>query len=708
MPYADRQKQLAAMKKWRATHGEQIALYNAEERPKRVITDKERARKRLARHGVKTFVGCDGEGMGDGYDHQYYVWRMGDNQLVTGDPLKSDELLWFIAQQTHGPIYTIFSGNYDFTMILRGLPRETTADLLARPAREREGGHVRPTAYGDLRLDYLPHKRLSVGLAGQPAIVIHDVFGFLQCSFVKAIDEWDIGTPDQRSIVVAGKEARGNTNVLSPSELEYNRVECILLGQLVSKMDDTATSLGITMAPYEGAGALANSLFRVHNTNPIKRWNKEHNDVQPVFASELDPANSGLPTWNGYYGGRFEITAHGPIDRPVYEYDINSAYPHIIRMLPCLWHGRWVHRNNSARPVTNQDALSQMRDHGRVAIGHIRWRSGSMDAWGPLPHRNRLGNVTFPLTGAGWYWSLEWPDDLYTYEVDDIWEWVPSCNHRPFSWVYDRYQQRKAHKAAGRKGQALQLKYGYNSLYGKFVQSIGRAPWRNSVYGGLITAGCRRILRDAASLSPENIVMFATDGIYSLTPLDLEIGDDLGQWEADVFDDGLHLVRPGIYFSPDGEAKIKTRGIGKSVVQANADRIKDTFQRIYDHPEWLTSITGKGIDGWSTPLTYNGLVSLRLAHSQNRPERAGYFGTLPHNLSYDFNPKRVPYDFESFDGNWVDGILRSSPPPIAAPVESVGYLDSKVRGKSEMNDAELDMLESAPDGQQAWSQMEMF
>jgi len=708
MPSRDPAKRREQMRRWRQANPDQIALYDATERPERVITEARRQQERVRQHnrshgGSRTFVGCDGEGMGDGAAHDYFVFRMGDNLLMTGDPLTPDELLWFIASQDQDPIYTIFSGNYDFTMILRRLPREVVGDLLNRPAREREDGVVRPARWRDFALDYIPHKRLSVRVRGSGPIIIHDVFGFLQCSFMDAISKWNIGTEEERRKVAEGKLRRGDSNVLSAEELEYNRIECKLLAELVKEMDDTASALGITMAPYEGAGALANSLLRVHVSNPIKRKNKElpPEKQEAVFASELDPAvNLDTPSWDAYYGGRFEITAHGPIDRPVYEYDINSAYPSIIRKLPCLQHGKWIHHQG---PFERHDKYRDGRPH--YTLGHLRWEVDPYLPYGPLPHRNKQGNVTFPLRGSGWYWQIEWPADRSTYTVDDCWTFVPQCDEKPFWWVYDRFQQRRAHKAAGRFGHAEELKYGYNSLYGKFVQSVGKAKWRNSVYGGLITAGTRAQLREAADQSPGDIIMFATDGLYSLKPLSLDLGNDLGQWEANVYEDGLWLVRPGIYFSPDGEAKIKTRGIGRATVQRYAGAIKAAFSQVYDHPEWLTSLTGSGIEKWGVDIEYNGLVSVRLAHSQNRPERAGYFGTLPHRMSYNIGPKRVPYAFEDFDANWVDGILRSAAPPVGYPFESVGYRKGALPSVEE--DDELDLVNSAPD-KESGEQLELF
>jgi hypothetical protein len=238
----------------------------------------------------------------------------------------------------------------------------------------------------------------------------------------------------------------------------------------------------------------------------------------------------------------------------------------------------------------------------------------------------------------------------------------------------------------------MMLKLGYNSLYGKMAQSIGVAPWRNSVYAGLVTATCRRQIRDAAEQRPDDILMFATDGIYSLAPLDLPVNAELGGWEAAEYD-GIHLVRPGIYFTSDGKAK--SRGIAARTIDEYADEIIGAFDRIWENPEWVTSPFWLKLmmDGWGVPLKFNGLVSLSLAWSQNHPERAGYFGTLPHTLSYCIFPKRVPLDVSGLWGNLRAGIFRSAMPPCGQRYESVGY--GRTSGGD--NDGSLEMVESAPD-----------
>jgi len=664
-PYADPEKQRAAMIKWRADHPTYHKEYDAtHERSEESMRNRKvrNAQRYREQKGPIRFVGVDGEGMGDGYDHKYYTLRSGD-ALIAGthtQALTSYDCLDFVSRQPYGPIYTIFSGNYDFTMWLRDLPETVVKDVLNRQGRmSNDGRSARPVKWQEFRIDYIPHKRLSVRRDNEPPIVVHDVFGFFQCSFLDAISSkgfggyggWGIGHPLEVWLVAEGKFRRGNTDVLSVADIEYNRIECKLLAELMHKLHDTADQIMLSASPYEGAGSLASSLLNMYVGKPIKEKNrvakKAGRPLEPVAPPDFADV---MPSWDAYYGGRFEITAHGPVPGPVYEYDINSAYPAAIEVLPCLRHGRWVPYTSGAVGPT---------------LGHLRWHCEDGTSLGPLPHRNKAGNVTFPLSGSGWYWSVEWPSEPDIYIVDTGYTWQQQCQCRPYAWIRQVYAARKAHKQAGRIGPATTLKLAYNSCYGKLAQQVGQGPWRNSVLAGLVTAQTRRWIRDAAEQSPDDILMIATDGVYSRTPLTLPEGTGLGEWESHVFQDGLHFVRPGIYFTPDGVSKVKTRGVSRRAIQENAGRIIAAFDRVHEHPEWLEP-PYDGDNEWSVDVSANGMISLKLAYSQNRPQKAGYVGIVPHSMSYSPRPKRVPIGF-------VDGVLRSAPPATAVPYESVGH-----------------------------------
>jgi hypothetical protein len=47
--------------------------------------------------------------------------------------------------------------------------------------------------------------------------------------------------------------------------------------------------------------------------------------------------------------------------------------------------------------------------------------------------------------------------------------------------------------------------------------------------------------------APDDVVFIATDGITSLRPLDVEVGSDLGQWEAYTADEAV-VAQSGVYW----------------------------------------------------------------------------------------------------------------------------------------------------------------
>lgn len=628
------------------------------------------------------FVGVDGEGMGEGYAHDYYVLRAGQRLLRTGQPLQPEECLNLLSRLDARDTHVIFAGNYDFTMILRRLPNDTIAEILNRRARAYtdDNGRTsfRPVRWNGYRIEYMPHKQLAVGYEGYPMVEIHDVFRFFQSSFLLAIKRWAVCTEGEYELIRAGKERRSDADVLSDESEAYNALECDVLARLMTRFDDTCRKVGLSAWPYEGPGALAASAYSIYVQQPHRRRREEGKPPQP-------PAE--MPAADAYYGGRFETTAVGPIGASVHEYDIISAYPHAQSALPCVWHSRWVHED--------------MGPAAKVRLGHVRWHLkghtgtgrelGRNVALAPFPVRRRDGSVVFPQSGQGRYWSYEWAGPIAGYElhVDDVWSLAPDCDCTPYAWIRNLFLARANYKARGEEGPSYILKYAYNSLYGKLAQSIGTAPWQNLAYAGMITSMCRAQLYRAAMQAPDSVLMLATDAVYSTAPLDLDIGQGLGQWEHVEYDD-MCIVRPGIYFTPGG-LKTKTRGVSHAAVEARRDDIIAAFDRNVDAYLDVGRTHGKHPDGrctaecWGVTLDFNGLVSLKLAHSQNRPDKAGYFGVQQYSLNYDPAPKRAGAAFRGT-------CLRTEPPAESVPFESVPYT---VRFSE--TDAGVDVTESSPD-----------
>ena len=493
---------------------------------------RESARRRPPSRPSRPFVGCDGEGAGtDASGRQNYVlFRMGDRELFEGGRrLTTTELLDFICEHPAKQILVGFAFGYDVTMILRDLPPKQQARLFA--PKEFGPGKSRYVWYRDFNIEYLPKNylricRVQVERYDDPETgerkerrkivkgstrAIYETFGFFQQSFIKAVDNFGVAHPDELKQLKASKERRGDDAwAIGQVERDYCALECRLLAELMERLRDYCSAAGITPNVWSGAGKLAKALHKKHGTITAK-------EVAEFVPSEvLDFANMA------YYGGRFEITRTGLIEQPVYEYDIRSAYPDAMRRLPCLRHGTW----ERATP-------GQLRAHDGLYVAAVTFSRQSqgdgIGDLGALPVRVKEGHLHWPSRGGGVYWSPEIESaERLGFQVKHKGGWLyrKACNCEPFDWVEPLYDYRRS---IGSKGPGYPIKLGINSLYGLLAQRKGNGQFTNMIWAGLTTAFTRAKLNDAIELAPGQVVMLATDAVYCLHPLALDVGERLGQ-----------------------------------------------------------------------------------------------------------------------------------------------------------------------------------
>lgn len=597
------------------------------------------AKARLDRNRqAATFVGVDGEGWTDhtcgtpddcpGTDchHHYVLLVAGDRVLERGgEPLAGWECVDFLARlptppRTH---YVSYFFDYDATMILRDWARAAPDRMRWHVTPESRGGrpYGRTQEFGQWQVDYVPRKHFKAKAAGSKPVTVHDTRAFFQCSFAQALEDFGVGTEAERARI-AGMKAQRAT--FGPGDwgriVDYCREECRLLAALMAELRDRFAAANMSAHPYEGPGPVAGRQL----TRIGARRGGYPSDV------------AGLAN-RAYYGGRFEIAAHGSILTPVYGYDIHSAYPDAMTRLPCLEHGRWV-------PGIESD----------LWVGQVAWdslpthREGSWDddlatgaAWGhmgPLPWRSKAGTIAFPTQGEGWYWSVEAAGRAEP--TGPTWSYVKTCDCQPFAQVRELYERRREMEAA-QKGSGIALKLVLNSLYGKLAQRLGKPRHLEPVWAGLITAMTRAKVYDVYLRHPGKVVMFATDAVFLTEPApELELGGGLGQWEMEN-DNGPYedfcVFMPGVYF--DGaSARFKTRGVPKADFRQQADR----FREIAD--QWATQ------PPLSVELRRSNHLALRQALAWAAgPEsadrwlpRIGDWVAQPRKLSPDPHNKRIP------------------------------------------------------------------
>jgi len=322
-------------------------------------------------------------------------------------------------------------------------------------------------------------------------------------------------TTEEYETLKRGKDTRakvvpyGDTSVYEEMAA-YNVLENDVLARMTTVLNDgflgMDTPLRLKGKDWYGPGRTAQEWLNIVDSQASSPFNNK-------TLSEVVPRYAFVAARNSYYGGWFEQFMHGHIPGTVYEYDINSAYPHVIASLPCLAHGKWREGKGKPRTLGNPDILHLVK----VSV------TGSNLIMGPLPHRTSKGRISRPLQTTGWHW---WHEIEAAYraglikeiEIHEYVSYDPCSCGRVLSSIESMYEQRLRIGKKTPQGRAYKLVY--NSAYGKFAQSIGQPKFSNPIYASLITAGCRTLILDAIASHPEGfhaVTMVATDGVYFRT-----------------------------------------------------------------------------------------------------------------------------------------------------------------------------------------------
>lgn len=486
----------------------------------------------------KPFISWDGEGWTDEHGfHRYMLLANSRGDWIASPELSTLECLGLIlktataaradakANKTKAPIHVIYGGGYDATMILKDMPLELRKKLAA------EGEcrwHIKASENGranTFTIKYIPHKWLEISgfdwfHRKNAYIKIYDVMTFFQSSFIGALTSRKLPVPE---VITSGKAGRNTFTYEDIEEIrEYCMMELELLVMLCNRLRSEFDEAGIYVRDYHGPGAVASALFKEHDI-------MEHKNDTPLHIEQA--------AQRAYYGGRFEQFRAGHYQGKVYVYDINSAYPDKMRNLPSL-----------------KDAIWNRTDdyHGQPGLWFCSYadQDNNLLAPHPLPWRGKGGVVGFPASHAGtWAWHFE---AKFATEVHYGYELITTTDHKPFGYIVEMYERRRKWKELGLGGEKA-LKLGMNSGYGKLAQRIGaeegkRPKWHQIEWAGMITSATRAQLWEAIRQSPQNIIAVETDSIASMVPLDLDIGEELGQWGVKIYD-WMTYIQSGIYFT---------------------------------------------------------------------------------------------------------------------------------------------------------------
>jgi hypothetical protein len=574
-----------------------------------------------------------------------------------------------------------FAFLYDVTKILEDLPDDKIGSLVREETRQKKISTAKgpriiytPIYWGKYVLNFM-NRRLTVGLwrvnpktqkrETYKQRSVWDIFRFYQSRFIDALIDWKVADKQRLERMAEMKDKRGEFDRLETKEIEsYCQEECAYLAKLARALLDAHEQAGLKLRTYYGAGSTASVFLTRIGAKKLR--------------GEI-PKAMRQPVASAFFGGRFENSFTGAVTDRCFNYDISSAYPYQATFLPCLLCGTWKH-------VVSPKASTLARS----TLALIKWTIPEIirSAWGLLPVRAKEGTIAFPLAGrGGWTWKDEFlaAQRLNRHvTATEAWIYTTKCDHQPFKDVPSYYLERCR---LGKDGPGIVLKLGTNSIYGKLAQSKGvNPPFQSWVWAGNITSGTRAQLLDgiAAASDPANILMFATDGIWSTEELDLpkprptgteSTGKPLGGWECKTFDKGMFCVRPGIYFPNEPTEEqlkaVRARGLGKKTLYEQWPKFVDAWE--HKRPTVkvgsMTRFVGakSGIShgeksGWKRSPNYGDWVEHEIEVS---------FSPLPKRQKIEPDGTLRPWGYFDWESEPYDPALRSSEATVLGLTEEL-------------------------------------
>jgi hypothetical protein len=281
-------------------------------------------------------------------------------------------------------------------------------------------------------------------------------------------------------------------------------------------------------------------------------------------------------SFKAYHGGIFEAFVKGKVGS-CEQYDINSAYPFFIRLIPNFSLGAFVYKHKfSKNEYKKLDNISKIWCVAKVKVKYN----------GFMPYQSeKLGKVIYPITFNAYQNFLTGIEILNFFDqIEEIEEiiYFKSFKHElPFMNIVNELYQLKEEQRDKDKMLYNFYKIILNGIYGKMMQYKYNISYMfNPLVGALIPAFTRVYIYKLSKHCFSKVFAISTDSVIGLAnnKINAIVNKKIGCLKREKVYTNLYIYQIGIY-SENG-VFIKTRGFEHtSNVQIQEDKLIVEFKK---------------------------------------------------------------------------------------------------------------------------------
>jgi hypothetical protein len=392
--------------------------------------------------------------------------------------------------------------------------------------------------YQDYTIEYIPQKKIAIR-KGHHSSVFFDIAQYYHESLVDAylhnignLPEWYIEMKKKRSHFTRKHCVKYHNQIRN-----YCIRDCTYTKQLAEHWIKVFfDAFDFYPQRFISSGYLAEKVL-INNKIHI-----------PLFG-EI-PFEINKFAWASYFGARFEIPKRGFIGN-AHLYDINSAYPYSLSIIPDITKGKW------------KKSKSLLND---AHLGFFKIECDIPDDKYIPPFPFRVDNkLIFPSGKFITYCTLaelRAYNEPQHYKILESFQYLDDKPTYPYKEFIESIYNKRLQFIEQNNPLQLPLKIILNSIYGKTAQRVGKRIGNlfSPIIASSITGMTRAMLYDFVQKHgiENDVVSFATDSIITTRKLNVD-SIKLGEFAYENSGDDVYVLQNGIYRF---DKKWKKRGIG--------------------------------------------------------------------------------------------------------------------------------------------------